>query len=182
MIIIESLPKPIKSKVRMNSFRRNRQTRAHKESGGWVESPGNMELYKKTIWDLTTVGERNGHVGLEVTHVRVANLEGETKVYVWPTDRNDPEALEIKQSGGKHRLNLGMFLEECGLALPVRTRERFRLEIVSDTETPEGVPNALMFDLSTPLEQRQIKVKKEAKKSQPQESPARQSAASEEKA
>lgn len=146
----------VKPNVRMNSFRRNRQTRVHKESSAWIISPGNMHPVTKVIWDLVTVAEMNSQIRLTVTHVRVANVEGETKVYIWPADMDDPEALEIKHTGKRYRLNLGPYLEEWNLALPVRTKERFRLTITPDSQTPEGVPNALMFDLSAPLERQTI--------------------------
>lgn len=159
----------VKPKVRMNSFRRNRRTRAHKESSFWMISPANLRLVIKVIWDLVTVAEMNGQVGLEVTHVRVANVEGETKIYMWPTDMDDPEGLEIKNSGGKRRLNLGAYLEEWNLALPVRTKERFRLSIVEEPKTPDGVPNALMWDMSAPLERQIIKESKKKKGEQKSE-------------
>lgn len=170
---MENVPKPDQPTVRMNTFRRNRQTRAHKESSCWATTPGNTDLVTKVMWDLNTVAEMNGRVGLEVTHIRVANVEGETKVYMWPIDRNDPEALEIKQTGGKRRVNLGPFLEDCGLALPARTRERFRLVIVPNSATPANVPNALMFDLSAPLERQKLGEGKKGEKNEETEQKAK---------
>lgn len=149
-------------RVRTNAFRRHRVTRAFKGSECWVISPGNTQCLRKAEWDLGVVAGMNGLDMLEAARVRVAE-SGDRKVYMWPTHKEDPEGIELKRIGKNLWANLGPFLEEGNLALPVNTKERFRLVIVPEAETPVGVPNALCFDLNNPIERKTINRSKKKK-------------------
>lgn len=173
--------------VRLNSFRRHRTTRSHKGTDSWVFSPGNMQFLRQAEWALEEVATMNGTDTLVPTHVRAAEV-GDRKIYLWSVPKSDPLGIELKRIGRNLWANLGPFLEEGNLTLPINTKERFRLVIVPESETPPMVPNALCLDLNNPIEVKPINKKKKKEEQQKQQqqkpeqkqketSPAKESAA-----
>lgn len=177
---------PFAGKVRLNSFRRHRATRAHKGIASWIHAPGNVQFLKQAEWALEEVATMNGTDTLVATHIRAAET-GDRKIYVWSVPKSDVQGIELKRIGRNLWANLGPFMEEGNLSLPVNTKECFRLVIVPEAETPPGVPNALCLDLNNPVETKPINKKKAKKQEQPQQQqpqqqqesgPAKESAAS----
>ncbi|MFZ5816234.1 MAG: hypothetical protein ACOY93_13210 [Bacillota bacterium] len=113
---------------------------------------------------LQEVSELNGRTDLTVRQI-AAVVDIETRiVYLWPCDQDDPDGFEATVTPSWIRVNLGPLLEEAKLALPVRHRERFRVNLAKESETPEGVPNALCFDLNKPEEVQVLPIRKKKSK------------------
>ncbi|MFZ5827044.1 MAG: hypothetical protein ACOY94_22345 [Bacillota bacterium] len=161
-------PKKASRTVRLNTFRRHRATRAHKGVYGWLLSPGNLQFLRQAEWALEEVATMNGTDTLVATHLRAAEI-GDRKIYVWPVPKSDPEGIEMKRIGKNLWANLGAFLEEGNLTLPVNTKERFRLVVTAEADTPQRVPNALCLDLNSPIDIKPINKKKKKKQQQQQQ-------------
>lgn len=154
-------------KVQLNDFSRENPTRAFNECSIAGQSPFNAELFKVTEWELRKVAEKRGLKILELTKLRVANVEGESRVWLYPTKKSDPRGIAVTRNGGKVRVNLGPQLTKWGLALPRHHKEWFYLIYADAPESPVGP--ALYFDLESPY-----RIKLTGKKA---ETPAQRAAA-----
>lgn len=157
----------VQPKLRLNDFTRENATRAFNECSIAGETPFYADIFRVTEWGLLKVAEQRGLKLLEVSKIRIANLEGDSRVFVYPTKKSDPEGIEVTRKNGRTRANLGPQLTQWGLALPRGHKEWFHLKHADSPESPVGP--ALYFDLEKPY-----KVKLKGKKA---ESPAQQAAA-----
>lgn len=155
------------AKVQLNDFSRENPTRAFNDCSISGQSPFNAELFKVTLWELLKVAEKRGQKLLELTKIRIANIEGESRVWLYPTEKSDPFGIEIAYQNVKARVNLGPQLTKWGLALPRHHKEWFHLIYADSPESPVGP--ALYFDLDKPY-----KIKLTGKKA---ETPAKTAAA-----
>ena len=134
--------------------------RNYKPPGLWNESPATVTFFRTAEWALHDLAvETKVDLGSQsqVTMVRVALREGETRVYIRPTDWDDPMGIPVKRSQGKTYMNLYDFMAQAGLLVPVLKAYRHSLERANDADSPIGP--ALVFDTSAILEQKTIKRK-----------------------
>lgn len=165
-------PKPQEQpKVQLNDFSRENPTRAFNDCALSGQSPFNAELFKVTEWELLKVAEKRNLKILELTKVRIANIEGQSRVWIYPTKKSDPKGITVTRKDGKTRVNLGPQMTRWGLALPKRHKEWFYLIHGDSPESPVGP--ALYFDLNNPY-----RIKLTGKKT---ETPAQRAAAPDEK-
>ena len=144
------------------------QQRHQKESGGWLSSPGRLELFAAGYWELIKVAGLRAIKAREITYVLVGNVEGEKKVYIWPTDGEDPLRIPVRrQKDGKTTITISRSLVSWKMAIPVGTAERFDLILVQ--ESPWGP--ALMMDLANSLEKKLVPKKIYKKKIKPKTTP-----------
>lgn len=131
--------------------RRTLQRRGQYDSGCWLHSPAILELLAAAEPDLVDAQEARGGNRGQVTHVGVA-VGKDGKVYLWPCDKNEPGAIEIKRSRGKDTINLRPVLAKHKMLVEKGYRQRYNFTVLHEKESPVG--ECLMFDWSKPEERK----------------------------
>jgi hypothetical protein len=133
---------------------RRRVTRAFKASGGWLLPPALLVMFRTVIWllqDLVAPREVNLGAFPTVTRVRVAKRKDDSRIYLYPTDWDDPDGIEIKGGTNQPKVNLYDFLTDAQMLMEPTKAERFQVTMAGD-DSPVGP--ALVFDRHQPLEQK----------------------------
>lgn len=157
--------------VRVNTITTNVRRRNQRTPGCWMQSPATLLGFKATQWALVdTARERNLNIS-EVTKVRTAIVDGEQRIWIYPTLDTDPDGIEIKQykRGSGPAINLYNFLAQENLLIPVGRAQRFDLVPMDRPESPVGP--ALLLDFTKVLEDKPLpkrKSKAKAKTGQPE--------------
>lgn len=147
-------------KVVVNSPGTRVARRNYKPPGLWNDSPATLNLFRTSEWALHDLAvETKVDLGSQsqVTMVRVARNEGETRVYIRPTHWDDPMGIPVQRKQSKTRINLYDFMAKAGWLVPVLRAYRHSLERAPDGESPIGP--ALFFDTAAVLETKTIKPK-----------------------
>lgn len=176
------------SKLRQNLRDRLMKTARQKGSRCWGSTPARFSMYQYVDSMLLKVARQRGYELQRIEYLRVANLEGQSILWLYPTHGEDPDRIEIKRGSSKLEINLSDQLEEWGLALPRNIRRQF--DVLPDTEDQSPVGPALYIDLNKPLQSKLIvtprrkaarkakaKAAKSAQKAVAPASPAQQGAA-----
>jgi len=137
-------------KLRLNDFTATDLTVREREPGCSVEGPGSFSLYTSVHKALLQVAERRGWATTEVRFIRVANLEGERRIWLYPTDESDSGRIPLRFYKGRIAVTLSHYLKKWGLLLP--SGERRWYDIRWDTENKSPVGPALYLDLDKPRE------------------------------
>ncbi|MDF2628917.1 MAG: hypothetical protein K0R39_2748 [Symbiobacteriaceae bacterium] len=130
--------------------------------GCWMQG-GTLEPFASVVWALSELAELRDEATNpntnEVEKVLAARVGKERKVWIHPTDPFNPEGTKLTRlKDGSIRINLYNFFARENLLIAVRRRERFELEMVTDSRSPVGP--ALCLDLSKPLETKVIPPRK----------------------
>jgi hypothetical protein len=123
--------------------------------GGWVHSPAALELFATALQRLLELAQaRKVDLGPEqkVTMLRAARKVGDTRVWLYPTNWDDPHGIPVKESSGRTTANLYDFMAEAGWLVEVGHSERHALQNATKTD-PAG-EHALWFDITAPLERK----------------------------
>ncbi|HYG59462.1 MAG TPA: hypothetical protein VD902_15475 [Symbiobacteriaceae bacterium] len=147
---------PAQPKILVNSRTRRVRKRSQKPAGGWLISPGTWEMFKAGEWLLQDMAQIKFMGNGQVIKVRAMMYADQTRLYIVPVDEQDPDGIVVRRYGSKTSINLGAFLLEANMALPVGVREQF--DLIADEKSPFGP--AVYFDLNKPLDRRQSKPKK----------------------
>jgi hypothetical protein len=137
-----------------------RVTRAYKAAGIWGFPPALYKFFVTAMWmlqDLVALRQVNLGSFATVTRVRVAKRKSESRVYIYPTDWDDPEGIEITGRKGDRRINMYDFAAEAGILLEPGTAYQFQVTFAGD-DSPVGP--ALVFDHKDPKQTKAVKVKK----------------------
>lgn len=137
-------------KLRLNGHDNLRRRAAERAPGCWVWSPGRIYFYKVVAKALVALARQRGWEVQRVDHIRVANLEGESRLWIFPTSEEDPERITLHWSRTAISANLSDQLVEWDLALPRKMRRRFYVQVNPPVESPVGP--ALLIDLNAPVE------------------------------
>lgn len=137
-----------KPKIRHNEYSDLDTKPGQKEPGGWLHSPAQLSAYIATLKALIIVAAMRGFTWNDVKFVRVSNVEGEKRVFIYPTDETDPSRLELTRYKSRLYVNMSAPLTKWKLALPTGERRRYDLPI--DPKSPVGP--ALVIHLDKPLE------------------------------
>lgn len=141
--------------VILNSIRRRQVRRGQRECGGWLNSPAMFEPFALAIQRLLELAQaRHVDMGPEqrVTMVRAARREGDTRVWIYPTDWDDPAGIPLKEISGRPAFNLYDFMAEAGWLVELGHSERYPLQDAGP-EDPVG-EHALWFDVKAPVERK----------------------------
>lgn len=157
-------------KIRTHSYHHLDIAPNENEPGGTMRSPGNFDLYTATHKSLVTVSQMRGASVNRVEHVQVANIEGDMRVWIYPTDAHDPDRITLRQYKSRLSLNLSKILTKWKLALPTGQKRVYDLHI--DPTSPVGP--ALVLHLDKPLEVKWIKSAKKGETPASQAAPATQ--------
>lgn len=87
-----------------------------------------------------------------VTMIRAARKEGDTRVWLYPTDWDDPLGIPIKKQGSRRLANLYDFMAEAGCLVELGHSERYNLQDAAPDD-PVGEAS-LWFDLKAPAERK----------------------------
>ncbi|HYF77638.1 MAG TPA: hypothetical protein VD973_10930 [Symbiobacteriaceae bacterium] len=137
-----------------NTEARNVLRRNMHQPGCWAQG-GTLECFAAVDWALT---ELAGMRGIdtnpntdEVERVRAARFGKERRIWIHPTDSLDTRGTELKRNKkGQLRIPLYNYLAREKLLIAIGKRERFDLEVITDSRSPVGP--ALLLDFSKPLE------------------------------
>jgi hypothetical protein len=144
-----------KSGVILNTVKRRVVRRGQKSSGGWLHSPAMFEFFLLALRSLLDMARaRKVDLGAEeiVTMIRAARVEGDTRIFILPTDWDDPQGIPIKQVSSRRVANLYDFMAEAGCLVEVGHSERYALQPTKPEDPVDE--NALWFDVKTPLERK----------------------------
>jgi hypothetical protein len=122
-------------------------------SGGWLIAPALLEIFRATEPALLEVAEKRQQSVTQVDWVRCARLENEKRIYIYPSDAKDPDAIEVKRYGGKTSINLISFMAPEGLCVEQGYKERYFLG-AAGPDSPAGP--ALVFDMEKPVERKPV--------------------------
>lgn len=145
---------PTQPGVRLNRRDRLRKTAREKNPGCWVISPGRIYLFAAVEKALLLIARQRGWEVQRIEFIRVGNIEGDSRLFVFPTDEEDPERVPLQRYGRRLEANLSDDLEEWDLALPQFHQRRFDLFLAGKGESPLGP--ALYLDLNKPLESKVV--------------------------
>jgi hypothetical protein len=146
MSVPQPLPDP-KRKLITNTRRRNVQKGNMKDPGGWLHAPAMLEIFRTAEWKLEELTELREGARRAVERLRASRFEGDKRVYLYPTDAQDVDGIELKRYRGKVTVNLIEFLIEGNLTVPTGYKELYDLVQVGK-ESPVG--HALVMDLEKP--------------------------------
>jgi|GEM_PF-2859697 len=141
-------------KLRLNEYDDMDLSTAENEPGCTAVGPGSFSLYSSVRKALIQVAEKRGWVTSAVDFIRVANLEGERRIWICPTDSNDPARIPIRKNRGKYAVTLSRYLKKWKLTLP--SHERRWYDILHDTENKSPIGPALYIDLDRPRDWRRL--------------------------
>jgi hypothetical protein len=133
-------------------------------AGCWVHSPGMLVLFKATDAALVDNAEERGISTNQVLKIRAAKLDNEKKVYIFATEDDDEDGLDLKRSNGKITCNLVSFLAENRLCVETGYKERYEI-VEAGADSPVGP--ALVFDMSKPAERALLPIRSQPKRSTP---------------
>lgn len=121
------------------------------ESGGWMHAPAYLELFKAAVDRLAQVSRERGTTVRRVKHVRAALEEGSKKIWIFPTEQRDPDAIPVNYYRRKATINLITLLGQAKLTVETGYRERYALEF-APANCPVGP--ALEINMGRMLEHR----------------------------
>lgn len=141
--------------VILNAIKRRALRRGLQGCGGWLDSPANLQLFALAVQRLLELAQAR-HVDLgpeqKVTKLRAARKTGDNRVWLYPTDWDDPQGIPLKEQSRRMAANLYDFMAEAGWLVEIGHSERFALQDAKP-EDPVG-ENALWFDVTAPLERK----------------------------
>jgi hypothetical protein len=144
-------PKPAtEPKVRLNTRSHVQKRAVEKDPACWAHSPGRLGLLSAVEKLLIAVARARGLEIQKVEQVRIANIEGDSRVWIFTTDASDPERLEVKRYKSRLEINASDTLAAWDMALPKNQRRRY--DILTDKQQESPVGPAIYFDMSKPLE------------------------------
>lgn len=109
-----------------------------KDPGTTVHSPGRLKLYTTTEKGLIGVAHERGWEIQKVEFIRLANVEGSSKVWMYPTDATDPDRLVVKRYKSRLDVNASDTLAAWDMALPKNQWRRFDILTDKLKESPVG--------------------------------------------
>jgi hypothetical protein len=147
-------------KVILNSVKTQVLSRAAYRTGtGWLHSPARLQLLTVAARNLVSVARDRGMDVGEVLYARAARLEGQHATYVYPTDDQDPDRLEVTKQDSGVWINLRTLLAPADLLVAPGTSVRYDIT-VAGAESPVGP--ALVFDRSVEKARKITVTKKKA--------------------
>ena len=120
------------------------QTGAHREPGGWMHAPANFGINVLGYGRLLETTTMMGAPATEVKYIRAAIKPGTKFLYIWPTDGDDPDKIELTEHGGLVYMNLLDILVKGNLRVPTGVKRFFAVGFAG-AEDP--VEPALKVDL-----------------------------------
>lgn len=120
------------------------------ESGGWLHSPANLQLFARSVKQLVGLNRALSIDEKWVPYVRAARPKGKDIVYIYPTDEHDPNKIDVHKRDGNAWINLRSLLEPSHHTVELGYRVRY--EIVAVNDSPVGP--ALKLDLAKEVERR----------------------------
>lgn len=133
-------------------------------SGGWLHSPAYLELFANTDRRLTKIANDLGDPCEFVERVQALRIKGTKLVYIWPTDKEDPDGIEVKRRKTGY-INLITLLGPANLSVETGYRQRYEITF---SQPEDHVYPALKIDLGRVLERRKDS---DSKSSPPSEEP-----------
>lgn len=108
---------------------------------------------------MLAVARQRGWETNKIDFIRVANLEGDSRIWFWPTDETDPDRIRLRRYRSRFSANLSTTMIKWKVALPTRQRNRYDILIDEKGESPVGP--ALYIDMKKVRETKWDKKKKE---------------------
>lgn len=121
-------------------------------SYGWLHSPSRLELFSLADQRLTRVSDERGKPVKQVDKVRAARTKNSKKIYLYPAEDGDTDAIQVKRYESGAFINLESLLGPARLTVRSGYRERYAIEFAGN-DSPVG--KALVIDLSKRLERRE---------------------------
>jgi|GEM_PF-4946376 len=147
-------------------FSRGEEVAKRNEKGvaGWLHSPGTFIPFKAGYKRLKEVTKPADLVDGKVIRVGVGGRKGSNKVYLWGTDKHNPDGIEVKEYEGKISINIADFLALIDKRPEVGWKFRYDL-LPADKDCK--VQPALMILLDKAIDKRPLPStkKKESKES-----------------
>jgi hypothetical protein len=131
------------------------QTGIHREPGGWMFPPANYGMNVLGYGRLVEVTNLLGAPATEVKYVRAAHKPGTKFIYIWPTDSDDADKIELSEYNGLVFANLLDVVVKANLRVP-RGVKRFFAAGFAGQDDP--VEPALKVDLGRIIEEVAIPV------------------------
>lgn len=156
-------------KLRVNTHSATDRKPNQEEPGCWWSGPGIFAFFLMVHTALLIVAKQRGWEANRIDFIRVANMEGDPRIWIWPTDEKDPDRIQLNRYGGRLSANLSTIMINWKLALPSGQRNRYDVRFDETGESPVGP--ALYINKEKVLETKWTKKKKET--------PAEQAAPSE---
>lgn len=145
------------SKLRVNTHDVAHRKPNQEEPGGWWWGPGFFSFFLMVHTALVLIASRRGWETNQIKFIRVANLEGDPRIWFWPTDEKDPERIELKRYRGRLTANLSTVMVNWKMALP--TGQRNRYDVFTDDQGESPVGPALYINKDKVLETKWAKKK-----------------------
>lgn len=137
-------------KLRVNTHSAAQRKPGQEEAGGWWKSPGVFLFYLMFHTALLQVAKQRGWEASSIEYIRVANLEGDPRIWFWPTDEKDPDRIPLNRYRGRLSANLSTIMINWKMALPTGQRNRYDVFMDEKGESPVGP--ALYIDKDKVLE------------------------------
>ncbi len=166
---------PLNPKLRINEYNALDLNTAENEPGCMTEGIGRFSFYSAVRKALVEVAGKRGMATNEVKFIRVANLEGEHRLWIYSTDESDPQRIPLRFYKSKIGVTLSKILKKWKLTLP--SDERRWYDVLPDTQNQSPVGPALYIDLDRPRDMKKISTEKKDDTTPQQPTPGQQSAA-----
>ncbi len=141
-------------KVRLNDYNDTDLTASESEPGCTARGPGSFSLYTSVRKLLIQIAEKRGWTTAEIKFIRVANVEGQRRIWLYPTDESDRARIPLRISKGKYSVTLSRYLKKWGLLLP--SDERRWYDILQDTQNESPIGPAVYIDLDKPRDFKKV--------------------------
>jgi hypothetical protein len=120
-------------------------------SGGWLHGPAHLELFANTDRRLTKVANELGDPCEFVERVQAVRIKGTKLVYLWPTDKEDADGIEVKRYASSAWINLITLLGPANMTMETGYKHRYEINFA---KPEDHVYPALKIDLGRVLERR----------------------------
>lgn len=120
-------------------------------SGGWIHSPAQLELFANTDRRLTKMANQLGDPGNAVERVQALRVKETKLIYLWPTDKEDPNGIEVKRYDSAAMINLITLLGPANLTVEPGYKQRYEINFA---EPGDHVYPALKIELERVVERR----------------------------
>lgn len=169
------MPKdPEVPKLRVNSYDAADRKPNQEEPGTWWKGPGWFLFFVAVHAALIAVAKQRGWEAGKIEYIRVGNVEGDPRIWIWPTDEKDPNRIRLRRYKSRFSANLSTVMIKWGMALPSGQKSRYDVRPDVNNESPVGP--ALYINKDKPLETKWEKVEKESRSRSKSQTPAQEAA------
>lgn len=124
--------------LRMNTYSLTDRKPRQAEPTVWWQGPGHWAFLLMVRSLLISTARQRGWEANQVEYIRVANLEGDPRIWFWPTDENDPDRIPLRPYRGRLTANLSTVMINWKMALPSGQRNRYDVRQDENGESPVG--------------------------------------------